>query len=156
MKGYLLRLTAAAILAALFRQAAPKGSSGRAARMGAGLLVLAAALSPLGEMDTFSAARDLVESGLTEPLDTAFLEKSNRELLSSLISSEAETYILDKARSMDFYPEVSVSTSVRKDYPVPWKVEIRGSPTEAQHLAMVKIITEDLDIPEERQEWLDM
>lgn len=51
MKTYLLRLTAAAILAALIRKLAPKSGAGRGARLGAGLLVLVCLVSPLGKLN---------------------------------------------------------------------------------------------------------
>ena len=153
MKGYLLRLTAAAILSSLIGQLAPKGSSGRGARLAAGLLVLVVAFSPIGELDTLDAARDLIKYMGGDPLQTDFLAKSNRELMSSLISSEAEAYILDKAYALGFSPEVAVTVSVRKNYPVPWSVILEGQRTPAQQTALSTIIAKDLDIPEERQEW---
>lgn len=153
MKGYLLSLTAAAILSALISQLAPKGASGRGARIAAGLLILVAAFAPIGKMDTLSAAQDLMKGMTGDPLQTDFLSKSNRELMSSLISGEAEAYILDKALALGFAPEVTVTVSVRENYPVPWTVTLEGEMTDVQRSALSKIIFKDLDIPEERQEW---
>lgn len=154
MKGYLLRLTAAAILSSIIGQLAPKGSSGRGARLAAGLLILAVAFSPLGQVNTLDAAEDLMKQVKADPLQTDFLAKSNRELMSSLISSEAEAYILDKANALGFSPEVTVTVSVRENYPVPWSVILEGQRTPAQETALSTIIAKDLDIPEERQEWM--
>lgn len=153
MKGYLLRLTAAAILSSLIGNLAPKGASGRGARIAAGLLVLLAAFSPIGKIDTLGAAQDLLKGMTADPLESDFLTKSSRELMSSLISGEAEAYILDKALEMGFSPEVTVTVSVREHYPVPWTVTLDGEMTEVQRNALSKIIVKDLDIPEERQEW---
>lgn len=154
MKGYLLRLTAAAILSSIIGQLAPKGSSGRGARLAAGLLILAVAFSPLGQVNTLDAAEDLMKQVKADPLQTDFLAKSNRELMSSLISSEAEAYILDKANALGLSPEVTVTVSVRENYPVPWSVILEGQRTPAQETALSTIIAKDLDIPEERQEWM--
>ncbi len=154
MKGYLLRLTAAAILSSLIGQLAPKGSSGRGARLAAGLLILVVAFSPLGQVNTLDAAEDLMKQVKADPLQTDFLAKSNRELMSSLISSEAEAYIFDKANALGFSPEVTVTVSVRENYPVPWSVILEGQRTPAQETALSTIIAQDLDIPEERQEWM--
>lgn len=153
MKEYLLRLTAAAILSSLISRLAPKGASGRGTRIAAGLLVLVAAFSPIGEMDTLSAAQDLMKGIKGDPLQSDFLSKSNQELMSSLISGEAEAYILDKAQAMGFAPEVTVTVSIREAYPIPWAVTLEGDMTEVQRSALSKIIMKDLDIPEERQEW---
>ena len=153
MKEYLLSLTAAAILSSLISRLAPKGASGRGARIAAGLLVLAAAFAPIGEMDTLSAAQELLVRIKSDPLQSDFLTKSNRELMSSLISGEAEAYILDKALAMGFAPEVTVAVTVRESYPVPWAVTLEGEMTQVQQAALSNIIAEELDIPEERQEW---
>lgn len=154
MKGYLLRVTAAAILSSLITRLAPKGASGRGARMAAGLLVLVAAFAPLGQINTLDAARDLARQIRSDPLQTDFLTKSNRELMSSLISGEAEAYILDKAQALGFAPGVTVMVAVRDHYPVPWSVTLEGEMTPEQKATLGKIIEKELDIPEERQEWM--
>lgn len=153
MRDYLLAVTAAAILAALIRALAPAGGTGRGARMGAGLLVILSVMLPLGEIDPLGAAKELMHKHYADPLRTDFLEKTNRELLSELISGEAEAYILDKAQAMGFSPEISVTTKVYDRFPEPWQAEITGSPTAAQKTLLKGIIEKDLAIPEERQVW---
>lgn len=153
MKGYLLSLTAAAILSSLISSLAPKGSSGRGARIAAGLLVLVAAFLPFGEIDTLESARELVKTVSGDPLRTDFLTGSSRELMASLISGEAETYILDKAQEMGLSLQVEVTASVREYYPVPWAVTLEGAMTQVQQSALSRFIEKELDIPEERQEW---
>lgn len=77
-------------------------------------------------------------------------------LLSDLISQEAETYILDKARENGLDLTVEVETKVEDTYPVPWSVVIRGQISAAEQAALSQQITQDLGIPEERQEWWSM
>ena len=153
MKTYLLRLTAAAVLSALMGQLAPKGPSGRAARIASGLLILVVAFAPIGEIDTLAAAEDLMGKIKSDPLQTEFLEKANRELMSSLISEETEAYILDKARSLGLSPKVQVTMRMEDGIPVPWEAEVTGTATDIQKQTLSQIISEDLGIPEERQHW---
>lgn len=153
MRTYLISVTAAAILSALIRSLAPAGSSGRGARMGAGLLVILAVLLPLGEIDPLGAAQDLLKQQYYEPLRTDFVEQTNRELMGELISGEAEAYILDKAAALGFSPEVTVITKVFDRYPEPWQTEISGHPTLTQQTMLTRMIVTDLGIPEERQVW---
>lgn len=153
-KGYLIRLTAAAILAALVRRLSPAGGAGRAARLGAGLLVLLTAFGPLAEVDTLAAAQSLTRSGFAVTTEDVSAEANN--LLSDLISQEAETYILDKARDMDLTLSVTVETRADGAYPVPWSVTIRGSFTEEQRSALSQTISQELGVPEDRQEWWSM
>ncbi len=155
-RSYLIRLTTAAVLAALVRRLAPEGGTGRAARLGAGLLILLTAFGPLAQVDTVSAAERLARSGFSDPLSTEDFSVETNNLLSGLISQEAETYILDKAREMGLTLSVCVETRVEDTYPVPWSVTIRGSPTQQQQTQLSGIIDQELGIPKERQEWWSM
>lgn len=155
-KAYLIRLTAVAILAALVRRMAPSGSPGKAARLGAGLLILLTAFGPLVQYDTVSAAKRFVQQAFSNPLSVEQFTVETNNLLSDLISQEAETYILDKARENGLDLTVEVETKVEDTYPVPWSVVIRGQISAAEQAALSQQITQDLGIPEERQEWWSM
>lgn len=153
MRAYLLSVTAAAILASLIRSLAPSGSGGRGARMGAGLLVILSVMLPLGEIDPLGAAKELLRTHDSDPLQTDFIEQTNRQLLSELISGEAEAYILDKAMAVGFSPSVTVTTKVFDRYPEPWQAEITGQFTASQEHILKRMIVTELGIPEERQVW---
>ena len=156
MEAYLIRLTAAAILGAVVQRLAPKGGAGRAARLGAGLLVLITAFGPVAELDTLAAAENLARSAYSDPLTTEELSKAGNTLLSSLISQQAEAYILDKAREAGLELQVQVETQDQEGYPVPWRVTLEGSVSAKDQEALAAVIARDLGIPEERQEWLNM
>ena len=156
MKRYLIRLTAVSILSAWIRRMAPSGGAGRAARLGAGILVLLTAFGPIAQADTLLAAEHLVRYGYGDVLAAEGFAAETNNLLSALISQEAEAYILDKAAETGLSLEVSVQTEVVDSCPVPWRVTISGSFTEHQRTALSRMIAEDLDIPEERQEWWSM
>ncbi len=156
MKAYLIGLTAAAILAALIRRLAPNNAAGRAARLGAGLLILTALLRPLGKMDLLTAAEELAKNGLSNRLSAQQTDMAANELLKALITETAETYILDKAQTLGLKIQAEVTVNVLEYYPVPWAVTLRGEADRNQQDALQTYISEQLGIPEERQEWLDM
>lgn len=155
-RGYLIALTAAAILGALVRRLAPSGGAGRAARLGAGLLVLITAFGPIATLDTVSATQDLVRRGYSDPLSSVEFSKNVNELMTALITEQAEAYILDKAQELDLSLTAEVTAKITDVYPVPFSVKLIGSPTEKQKQALTEIIAAELKIPEERQEWLNM
>ncbi len=156
MRGYLTEVTAAAILAALIRRLAPKEGAGRGARLGAGLLILLAVFGPLARLDTLAAAESLVRRGYGDPLTTQDFSLATNELLAGLISQEAEAYILDKAEEWGVSIQAEVETCVTEAYPVPWRAVIRGSLTARQRSRLSQYMTQELGIPEERQEWWSM
>ena len=63
---------------------------------------------------------------------------------------------MDKARENGLDLTVEVETKVEDTYPVPWSVVIRGQISAAEQAALSQQITQDLGIPEERQEWWSM
>jgi hypothetical protein len=156
MKAYLLRVTAAAILAAVLGRMSGKNAAGRATRLGAGLLVLLTALGPLGSADTVSAAKQLAKWGASDPLTTQNFEMETNQLLSDLISQQAEAYILDKAQELGMQLTVQVTTQVSDTYPVPWQVRLTGQWDQAGREALTQMISQELGVPEERQEWWSM
>ena len=156
MKAYLIEITAAAILAALIRKLAPKSGAGRGARLGAGLLVLLCLLQPLGRFYRDGTALFSRDWGQVDPMASDEVSQEANRLMESLITQQAEAYILDKARAVGLEAEVTVKVHLEDRYPVPWAVTIRGSPTGQQKSALETEIQDALGIPPERQEWLQM
>ena len=156
MRAYLLKITAAAILAAIIRKLAPKSGAGRGARLGAGLLVLLCLMEPLQSF--VRNGQDIVPKdwGYTDPMTADEIDLEANRLLESLITQQAEAYILDKARAMGLEAEVTVTVRLEDRYPVPWAVTIRSDPTGQQKSALETEIQDALGIPPERQEWLQM
>ena len=156
MRAYLLKITAAAILAAIIRKLAPGSGAGRGARLGAGLLVLLCLLEPLQRI--IKSGQDIVPKdwGYTDPMAADEIDLEANRLLESLITQQAQAYILDKARAMGLEAEVTVTVRLEDRYPVPWAVTIRSDPTGQQKSALETEIQDALGIPPERQEWLQM
>ena len=156
MGEYLVSVTAAAIIAAIVRKISGKNGAWKAARLGAGLLVLLAAFGPVLEGDPMDALTDLVKRTCSDPLSTMELDLRSNALMETLIKEEAETYILDKALEMGVRVTAEVETKLEKGYPIPYGVSLRGDVQPREKQKLTEIIAEDLGIPEERQGWMAM
>lgn len=154
MKAYLLRLTAATMLAALARRIAPACGAGKAATLGSGLLVLLVALGPLGQADLLEAVKTIAGVGYADVLTTQPVDKAANGLLEELITDSAEAYILDKISGMGVEADITVGVNALEGYPVPWDVKITGHFSQAEKTALAEVIRKELDIPEARQEWI--
>lgn len=153
MQAYLIRITAAAILASVLRKLAPQGIPGRGTRLGAGLLVILTALGPLGEVNILESAREIVSGSYVAGYwEDAFQETTN-DLMEELIKENAEAYILDKAQAMGAEVQAEVETVVQNGCPIPWRVRLEGSVTLQQKEKLARMLRDDLGIPEERQMW---
>lgn len=135
------------------RRMAPDSGCGRVSRLGAGLLVIITALGPLGSLDLVTAAQNLTYSGYADALTTQTVDQAGNTLLEGLIIDSAETYILDKAQALGMDVTVELETRLRDGYPIPWSVKITGTATGSQKSMLTEYITENLGIPEDRQEW---
>ena len=77
----------------------------------------------------------------------------NREILAALIREKTQAYIWDKA--MQLNTELSVQVTLQEDagFPYPCHVVLCGSVAPAVQKQLSRMITEDLGIPPEEQEW---
>lgn len=121
--------------------------------MGAGLLILLAAMEPLGKIDLMTAASSIGRYSYGDVLTTTPVDKAANTLMEQLITDTARTYILDKAQAVGASVEAEVTTDNRSGYPVPWGVRLSGSRTPEQQELLSRWLWEVLGIPEERQEW---
>lgn len=153
MKGYLIRLTGVAILAAVLRKIAPEGSGGKVTRLGAGLLILLTALGPLGSVDLMAGARQLVENSYVGGYIQDDLQETTNDLMEELIKESTRTYILDKAQELGLVLSVEVETVVQNGYPVPWRASLRGTYAQTERETMERLMEEELGIPRQRQNW---
>ena len=63
---------------------------------------------------------------------------------------------MDKAREAGLELQVRVETQDQEGYPVPWRVTLEGRVSAQAQADLAAVIAQDLGIPEERQEWLNM
>ena len=149
-RTWLTAVAAVTLLLSVAEMLVPQGSLREIASFTGGLILLAVLMQPLGKIDP--AKIDLNISRYQEAVEQrqAELEASQKEELASLIESEMETYISDKAKSMGLTLRVQVTAEPDgSGVPVPVSVELTGPRSET----LSRWLETELGVPAERQVW---
>lgn len=149
MRQWLTGITCAAMIVALADSLTPSGTVRKIGRMVGGLLLLTAVVKPVLGVD-FSV---MAASSLHLELEEGIGEKTNLELMKTIIGEKTGAYILDKAEELGFpCKEVAVTCAVGEgDVPYPAAVTITGPLREDQQRELGRRIEADLAIPAECQ-----
>lgn len=152
LRQWLTGVTCAAIIVALADSLMAGGTVRRIGRLAGGLLLLAAVVKPVLEVDltVLSAASLRLEA---EAVPAA--EEAGLDLMKSIIGEETGAYILDKAAELGIScQEVRVTCSVEENgVPYPASVVLVGDLTEEEQARLSRRIEADLAIPAERQSY---
>lgn len=155
VRGWLLGVTATALVVALADTLAPEGSIKKVCRLAGGLALLLAALSPLtgvlgGDRIT-GAAGGWRERAHRYELELA--EESGRMYL-TIIERETAAYVMDKAKEFGFECAVEVTCGYDEQaVPCPWEITARGSWTQEQRSRLERLLEEELGVPAQRQHY---
>lgn len=151
MKQYLLSVVAAAVISGIVTKLlGSKGTQGAVGKLAAGLFLAFTIISPLrtftiSDLDCFdvsTAAQSAVEEGKT----------MSAQALRQSIKQRCEAYILDKAQSLNVELEVAVELS-EDEIPSPTAITLKGNVSPNAKAKLTQMISEDLGIPKEEQEW---
>ncbi len=153
LRDYLLAVVAAAMLTALVLALVPDGPVRRVCRLACGLVLILVALSPLGTLDVTAISRAVSRLSLETDAAQSGVEVRSRAIIASLIKQKTEAYILDKAAGLGLDLTADVSVDDSGAYPYPASVTVTGSADAASRRALIRIIEDNLAIPEEKQEW---
>lgn len=152
LRQWLTGVTCAAIIVALADSLMAGGTVRRIGRLAGGLLLLAAVVKPVLEVDltVLSAASLRLEA---EAVPAA--EEAGLDLMKSIIGEETGAYILDKAAELGIScQEVRVICAVEENgVPYPASVVLVGDLTEEEQARLSRRIEADLAIPAERQSY---
>ena len=152
LRQWLTGVTCAAIIVALADSLMAGGTVRRIGRLAGGLLLLAAVVKPVLEVDltVLSAASLRLEA---EAVPAA--EEAGLDLMKSIIGEETGAYILDKAVELGIScQEVRVTCAVEENgVPYPASVVLVGDLTEEEQARLSRRIEADLAIPAERQSY---
>lgn len=154
IRGYLLSVTAAAVICAVV--SALLGKKGTISAMGkllTGIFLAITVISPLAKIQLSNA--DALWDDLSVDAAAAVAageEAANNELRAG-IKSQTEAYILDKAAS--YAAELTVEVTLSDDDPpLPCAVRLTGSVSPYAKRQLQQLIAEDLGIPKEAQTWI--
>ena len=152
LRQWLTGVTCAAIIVALADSLMVGGTVRKIGRLAGGLLLLAAVVKPVLEVDltVLSAASLRLEA---EAVPAA--EEAGLDLMKSIIGEETGAYILDKTAELGIScQEVRVTCAVEENgVPYPASVVLVGDLTEEEQARLSRRIEADLAIPAERQSY---
>lgn len=147
---WLTAVISVSLLCAMAGALMPQGAVKQVGRLVCGLVLLAAILSPLRELDV-DAGRRWLDSYLdsTGQWEAALKETVNRQM-KTIIEEECAAYIVDKAAQLG--AACSARTECRRDggLYLPQRVEVTGAVPPPLQSELVQIIVRDLGVPEEQ------
>ena len=154
LQKYLYGIISAAVVCAAIVAIAPKNkATGKLITMLCGLFLLLNVLKPIKSIDLSSIGNfaDILESDsaafVTEGIE------SSTQTLREVIKNRCESYVMEKASQIGANISVDILLD-EGDMPVPIEATIIGniSPYAKERLAI--LLTQDLNIPKERQKWI--
>lgn len=150
-QSYLITVCAAAILAVLIPALITQNMIRKTAEFAGGMLLLIIVLAPIVTLDLSEFRQVLTSYMQTSPLSSKDL--SNQDFVAERIRSQCEEYILDKADTFGMTVEAKVRLNDNPTYPLPIGVSVSGRYSPWQKEQLSSVITQDLGIPEDQQEW---
>lgn len=145
---WVVRLTAAALLAALAAELMPQGPVSRVGRLACALMVLLVLLRPLSARSDGSLL-DLPSAEVEDQLH-ARLDDQRKEVLRPLIEGELAAYISDKAAGQGIPCEVMVICGQdASGVWLPTGAEVRGELTQSERAALAELISRELGVAPE-------
>ncbi len=153
MKQYLLSVVAAAIISGIVTKLlGTKGTQGAIGKLVAGLFLAFTVISPLRSV-RIADFSDLAFYATEAEAAVAEGKKQTQQALQTRIKENCEAYILDKARFLNMDLEVVVTLS-DGDMPTPEFVQLSGNASPNAKAKLTDIISEDLGVPKEAQQWI--
>ncbi len=150
LRTWLSSIVAVTLLIAMAESLVPEGTMRRVAGFTGGLVLLLALVRPVlaGGLPDLTLETEKWTAAIEE--EQADLSRQGEDALAGLIAERTASYIWDKGAALGLEVTAAVETRTGEEgIPVPYSVELEGP--YSQELA--SYITEELDIPPERQVW---
>ena len=150
IRQYALTLICTALVCAILMQMVPAGTGGMLLRLACSAVMLSALLAPLWGMTLPDPEELLGRLSLSgEQMVQAGTDMAEEERL-MLIKQGLEAYILDRASGLGCAITADIELD-RDGYPV--SVRLTGAVPEGLRKELGNMISDDLGIPEEDQQW---
>ena len=153
LKLYILSVTVTALYVSICSTFISDGPVRKSASLIGSLILVLTVLAPVINIDETSIKRASNELQRQFDLEMSKLAVDDHTIMEDVIREQCEAYILDKAEEENMSLEVFITMGSESDIPIPVGAEITGSVSDAQQEALSRIISEDLGIPLEMQEW---
>ena len=152
IRTWILTVTVSAMVIALAEGLMPSGTVKRVGRLTGGLVLMLAILQPLVQTDydtLFIMANGLGEVAVESREEQ---EMRTQEAMKTIIEQELSAYALDKAQTLGLSCTVSITCRLgENNVPYPDRAVITGLSGEPQKQTMMRLLREELDIPDARQ-----
>lgn len=154
LQEYFRRVVACVFLIATLQMLFPGKVVKQVLKLSCGLVLLLVVINPIAKINWESLALGMGKMLLLEQNYEGIDPEDKQALMEELIKESTRTYILDKAKSMNFTPKsLSVTVSAADGEPFPSGVAISGAYTQLQRMEMTKWIEANFAIPEKAQNW---
>ena len=150
LRQWLTGVTCAAIIVALADSLMAGGTARKIGRLAGGLLLLAAVVKPVLEVDLAALSASVVQ---LEVESVPAAEEAGLDLMKSIIGEETGAYILDKAAQLDIPctgVEVLCQTG-ENGLPYPAEVTVWGVQNQEDQAVLAQMVEGELAIPVQNQ-----
>lgn len=153
IKGWLLSITCAAVIAALASALCPEGFPKKLTRSAGGLLLLLAVLGPARQLNNSDMTDILAKYQTWSDGAVEAMAQDDQEIRKAIIARQTAAYISDKATALGIREsQVWVSCRMTGDgFPAPESVTVRGSGTDEAWQALQRAITADFGLENSAQ-----
>ena len=152
VRGWLLAVIAASLLCALADALMPQGAVKRVGKLVCGLVIMAAIVSPMVDLDVEEGRRWLEECLTGVELRAAELEDTVGGQRKAIIERECAAYIVDKAAELGWTCTARVICEPGEEgLFLPVRAEVSGPLPDSAQARLREILSEDLGIPAEAQ-----
>ena len=156
VRSWLLAVIAVSLLCAVAEALMPSGAVKRVGRLVCGLVLVGAILSPAARLDVDGGRRSLERYLFSVQAREAELEHEVNGQMKIIIEQEYAAYILDKAAQLGLDCTVRVECGLSEEgLYLPVRTEVAGLSTAGSQRELIRIIKEDLGVPEERQFYVE-
>lgn len=152
VRSWLLAVISVSLLCAVAGALMPQGAVKRVGRLVCGLVLLAAILSPLAELDVEAGQRwlDSYTAGISGQ-ESELRETVNRQM-KTIIEQKYAAYIVDKAAQHGLTCSARVECrETEEGLYLPVRAEVTGSWTVSAQGRLSQILSQDLGIPAQSQ-----
>lgn len=152
LRSWLLAVISVSLLCALADALMPRGPVRRVGRLVCGLVLLAALLSPIAQLDAAGGQRWLEDYFASVDGRAAELREELNGQMKVIIERECAAYIVDKAAELGWTCAAQVECRMSEDgLYLPCRAWVAGPLTEEERAGLTRMISEDLGVPESEQ-----
>ena len=156
VRSWLLAVISVSLLCAVAGALMPQGGVKRVGRLVCGLVLLAAVLSPLTELDVEAGQRWLASFMADVSGQEAELRETVNSQMKTIIEQKYAAYIVDKATRLGLTCSARVECrETEEGLYLPVRAEVTGSWTVGAQDRLSQVLSEDLGIPAQSQIYIN-